>query len=74
MVLGRQQDPEKPAPQFVLKPCDRDGLVGRGSKALQDAGEEALELEGVAYLGMEWKNSEKVRPCVQVESKELVSC
>ncbi len=37
------------------------------------SGEEPLDLSDVSYLAMDWKNREKCRPYVLVQSKELVS-
>ena len=37
------------------------------------AGEEPLDLSNVFYLAMDWKNNEKCKPYVMVQSKELVS-
>lgn len=74
VVMGRQQDPESPAPQFRLVPTDKDGLVLKGRQAsLSDSGEEPLDLDGVYYLNMEWKNRDRDKPCVRAETKNVVS-
>ena len=42
-------------------------------KIVFSAGEEPLDLSNVFYLAMDWKNNEKCKPYVMVQSKELVS-
>ncbi len=36
-------------------------------------GEEPLDLSNVYFLAMDWKNQEKCKPYVMVQSKDLVS-
>ena len=74
LVIGRQQEPEVPAHLFQLKPCDKDGRDYDTSDAyLTDGGDDVLNLSAVRYLGLDWKNDEKSRPYVLVQSKRLVS-
>ena len=63
-----------PAHLFQLKPCDKDGRDYDTSDAyLTDDGDDVLNLSAVRYLGLDWKNDEKSRPYVLVQSKRLVS-
>ena len=81
VVIGRQQEPEVPAHLFRFMPCERDGRdVGAHSEYLPESGhgcgdaeEAVLDLQDIRYLALDWKNNDKARPYVMLQSKELVS-
>ncbi|CAH1784497.1 unnamed protein product [Owenia fusiformis] len=74
MVLGIQQNVvERPVPLFFLKPCDKEGrgLQGPIGERLEDKGDELLDLNGKPFIAMDWKNNEKWKHYVLVQTKEL---
>ncbi|KAL3852453.1 hypothetical protein ACJMK2_016087 [Sinanodonta woodiana] len=61
------------SPPFFLKPVDHDGvsLSGPDGERLEDKGDAALDLSGLHFLSMDWKNNEKHPRYVLVQTKEL---
>ncbi len=72
-VVGTQQDVGDSPPLFYLTPIDKDGRNLRGIQTvpLEDKGEEPLDLEGITFLAVDWKNHRKYKPYALVKSKEL---
>ncbi|XP_078597209.1 ubiquitin carboxyl-terminal hydrolase 19-like isoform X2 [Branchiostoma floridae x Branchiostoma japonicum] len=75
VVHGQQQDPppERDILPFFLKPCNErgQGKVGRDGERLQDQGNVPLDLSDLTYLAMDWRNHEKSKNYVLVQSKQL---
>ncbi|KAI8511089.1 Ubiquitin carboxyl-terminal hydrolase 19 [Branchiostoma belcheri] len=75
VVHGQPQDPppERDILPFFLKPCNErgQGKVGPEGERLQDQGNSALDLSDLTYLAMDWRNHEKSKNYVLVQSKQL---
>ncbi|XP_066283408.1 ubiquitin carboxyl-terminal hydrolase 19-like [Branchiostoma lanceolatum] len=75
VVHGQQQDPppERDILPFFLKPCNErgQGKVGPDGERLQDQGNVPLDLSDLTYLAMDWRNHEKSKNYVLVQSKLL---
>ncbi|KAK3602943.1 hypothetical protein CHS0354_039361 [Potamilus streckersoni] len=61
------------SPPFFLKPVAQDGLglSGQDGERLKDEGDAPLDLSGLRFLSMDWKNNEKNPGYVLVQTKEL---
>jgi len=69
-VTGRAQDvPNKDQLPFTVRTLP--GVNNAGSIVLEERGDTPLDLTNVRSVAMDWKNSEKCRPYVIVESKEM---
>ena len=70
-VMGRPQEVlQKDQIAFRVRTVSGDGT--RSFAELEDLGEDPLDLNNVRFISMDWKNLDKCRPYVMVQSKDLV--
>lgn len=75
VVFGQlRNDPKvERSEQFFISPVNQYGITLQGpeGRRLEDRGDETLDLSRSQYLALDWRNNEKMKNYVLVQTKEL---